>query len=53
MNHFEILIVGTNGREVSFCVTAYHFLDAWDVLHDITSEIAYIGAPYSVTIKEL
>jgi hypothetical protein len=52
MNRYEILIVGTNG-EVSFTVEATSIIAAWDVLHSLTSQIAYVGAPLSVNIKEL
>jgi hypothetical protein len=52
MNRYEILIVGTNG-EVSFTVQALSILGAWDILRTLTPQVAYVGAPLSVNIKEL
>jgi hypothetical protein len=53
MNRYEILLKGTNGREVSFCVEAHNIIGAWDVIEDITPSIAYIGAVYTLNIREL
>lgn len=53
MNRYEILLTGTNGREVCFCVQAWGILGAWEILRSITPTIAYIGAVYTLNIKDI